>query len=224
MGVSKLQLSLTNFFDFSNFKRYIFFFLSNSLILFQILKDYTAQKMKFSIQNIFSKCDQIRKKLRIWSHLRKKSLIENLVFCAVLFFIFRISFVLYSDLHFFNLFVPNAPFLYHLKTSENLRFSDVFRGYRQGALETNGLIHWLRTASLSQYCQKNYSEKDSQKSFWVLEKCTKALDSFKKVLYWELNITPEWFLLFWEIWIMIYADFISYVDQKIFGFYEFCKS
>ena len=220
MGVSKLQLSLNNFFDFSNFKRYIFFFLSNSLILFQILKDYTAQKMKFSIQNIFSKCDQIRKKLRIWSHLRKKSLIEDLVFCAVLFFIFRISFVLYSDLHFFNLFVPNAPFLYPL----TLRFSDVFRGYRQGALETNGLIHWLRTASLSQYCEKKYSEKDSQKSFWVLEKCTKALDSFKKVLYWELNITPEWFLLFWEIWIMIYADFISYVDQKIFGFYEFCKS
>ena len=43
----------------------------------------TAQKMKFSIQNFFSKCDQIRKKLRICLHLLKKSLMENFVFCAV---------------------------------------------------------------------------------------------------------------------------------------------
>ena len=33
----------------------------------------TAQKMKFSIMDFFSKCDQIRRKLRIWSHLQKKS-------------------------------------------------------------------------------------------------------------------------------------------------------
>ena len=31
----------------------------------------TAQKMKFSIKNFFSKCDQIRCFLRIWSHLLK---------------------------------------------------------------------------------------------------------------------------------------------------------
>ena len=42
-----------------------------------------AQKMKFSIKDFFSKCDQIRKKLRIWSHLLKKSLMENFIFCAV---------------------------------------------------------------------------------------------------------------------------------------------
>ena len=40
----------------------------------------TAQKMKFSIKDIFSKCDQIRRKLQICSHLLKKSLIENLTF------------------------------------------------------------------------------------------------------------------------------------------------
>ena len=40
--------------------------------------------MKFSIKDFFSKCDQIRKKLQIWSHLRKKSLMENFTFCAVL--------------------------------------------------------------------------------------------------------------------------------------------
>ena len=44
----------------------------------------TAQKIKFSIQDFFSKCDQIRSFLRIWLHLLKKSLIENFVFlCAV---------------------------------------------------------------------------------------------------------------------------------------------
>ena len=30
---------------------------------------FTAQKMKFSIQDFTSKCDQIRRKLQIWSHL-----------------------------------------------------------------------------------------------------------------------------------------------------------
>ena len=45
---------------------------------------HTAQKMKFSIKDFFSKCDQIRRKLRIWSHLLKKSLIENFILCAVI--------------------------------------------------------------------------------------------------------------------------------------------
>ena len=44
----------------------------------------TAQEIKFSINNFFSKCDQIRRKLRIWSHLLKKSLMGNFIFYAVL--------------------------------------------------------------------------------------------------------------------------------------------
>ena len=40
----------------------------------------TAQKMKFSMKNFFSKCEQIRRNLRIWSHLLKKSLMENFIF------------------------------------------------------------------------------------------------------------------------------------------------
>ena len=43
----------------------------------------TAQKMKFSIKHVFSKKDQIRNFLRIWSHLLKKSLMRNFIFCAV---------------------------------------------------------------------------------------------------------------------------------------------
>ena len=45
---------------------------------------YTSQKMKFSIKDFFSECDQIRRKLRIWSHLLKKSLMENFTFCVVI--------------------------------------------------------------------------------------------------------------------------------------------
>ena len=40
-------------------------------------------KMKFSIKDFFSKCDQIHRKLRIWSHLLVKSLMEKFIFCAV---------------------------------------------------------------------------------------------------------------------------------------------
>ena len=45
---------------------------------------YTAQKVKFSIEEFFSKCDQIHRNLRIWSHLLRKSLTEHLSFCTVL--------------------------------------------------------------------------------------------------------------------------------------------
>ena len=39
--------------------------------------------MKFSIKDFFSKCDQTRSKMRIWSHLLKKYLMENFIFYAV---------------------------------------------------------------------------------------------------------------------------------------------
>ena len=43
-----------------------------------------------------------------------------------------------------NPFVPNAPFLYPLKTSENRKVFDVFRGQRKCALGVNELINLLR--------------------------------------------------------------------------------
>ena len=42
-----------------------------------------AQNMKFSIKYFCSKCDQIRSFLWICSHLLKKPLVENFIFCAV---------------------------------------------------------------------------------------------------------------------------------------------
>ena len=43
----------------------------------------TAQRIKFSIKDFFSKCDQIRSFLWIWSHLLRKSLMENFIFGAL---------------------------------------------------------------------------------------------------------------------------------------------
>ena len=41
--------------------------------------------MEFTIKDFFSKCDQIPSFLRIWSHLLKKSLMENFIFlCSVI--------------------------------------------------------------------------------------------------------------------------------------------
>ena len=45
------------------------------LIICSIL--YNAQKMNFPVMDFFSKCDQIRSFLRIWSHLLKKSLMNR---------------------------------------------------------------------------------------------------------------------------------------------------
>ena len=52
-------------------------------VLDYINKQTTVQKMKFSIKDFFSKCDQICSFLRIWSYLLKKSLMENFIFCAM---------------------------------------------------------------------------------------------------------------------------------------------
>ena len=43
----------------------------------------TTQKLKFFIKDFSGKCDQMRRFLRIWSHLLEKSSMENFIFCAV---------------------------------------------------------------------------------------------------------------------------------------------
>ena len=43
----------------------------------------TVQEMKFSVKDFVSKCDQIRRKLRIWSYFLEKSLVENFIFYTV---------------------------------------------------------------------------------------------------------------------------------------------
>ena len=53
-------------------------------LIYRIKKANNAQKMMFSIKDFFRKCDQIRRKLRIWSNLLKKPLMKKLIFCAVM--------------------------------------------------------------------------------------------------------------------------------------------
>ena len=50
-----------------------------------VWENTTTQKMRFFIKDFLSKCDQKCRKLRIWSHLLKKSLMENFIVCAVRF-------------------------------------------------------------------------------------------------------------------------------------------
>ena len=45
---------------------------------------HCTKKKKFSIKDFCSKCDQIRRFLRIWSLLLQKSLMKNFIFCAVI--------------------------------------------------------------------------------------------------------------------------------------------
>ena len=47
--------------------------------------------MKFSVEDFFSKCDQIRRKLRIWSYLLKTSSIENFIFYAVIAWLYEFT-------------------------------------------------------------------------------------------------------------------------------------
>ena len=40
-------------------------------------------KLKFSIKNFLSKCDPVSQETTYWTHLLKKSLMENFIFCAM---------------------------------------------------------------------------------------------------------------------------------------------
>ena len=86
--LTSLIICFEVFYKFTTSTTSIWQYLRGKHLLF-----YTAQKMKFSIKDFCSKCDKIRSFLRIWSHLLKKSLIENFIFCAVLDMIFSPIFV-----------------------------------------------------------------------------------------------------------------------------------
>ena len=63
----------------------------------------TLHKKRLSTKDFFSKCEQIRSFLWIWSHLLKKSLMENLIFCAVpIIFnsleLYNLIFIIVSDI------------------------------------------------------------------------------------------------------------------------------
>ena len=99
-----------------NFFKKSYFLEKSFAICFPAL--LTVQKMKFSIKDFFSKYDQIRRKLRIWSHLLKKLLMENFIFCEIV----------NGKLHFFDfrdrhqiLFLTHFSPMTHFYSPENVR-------------------------------------------------------------------------------------------------------
>ena len=81
------------------------------------VQNYTAQKMKFFITDLFSKCDQVRSFQGIWSRLPKKSLMENFIFCAVSIIWFWI--VLIHDLHVkYSKYISKFPCIFWFLLSE----------------------------------------------------------------------------------------------------------
>ena len=56
---------------------------------YKLFWQFIIQKIKFSTNTFFSKREQIRSFLQIWSDLLKKSLLENLILCAVVYSILQ---------------------------------------------------------------------------------------------------------------------------------------
>ena len=81
-----------------------------------ILSFFTAQKMKFSIKNLFSNCEPIRSFLRIWSHLLKKSLFH---FFGLFDSCFWLRQVYMLQKTFFDLFTQLHPNMYQEKSEGN---------------------------------------------------------------------------------------------------------
>ena len=71
----------------------------------------------------------------LWNYLSVQNNFKVLLQCHYLIYEGGLNY-----LKFINSLVPNSPFLYPLKMSENLQFSGVFREQRKGALKTNELI------------------------------------------------------------------------------------
>ena len=66
----------------------------------QTHSNITVQKTKFSFKDFYSKCEQIRRKLRVYSHLLNNSLTENFIFYAA-----YAGFNLFRFLHYMGLFL-----------------------------------------------------------------------------------------------------------------------
>ena len=64
----------------------------------------TVQEVKIPIEYFFNKCDQIHSFLRIWSHLLKKTLMENFFLCSAVQPFFRKILDDWSNLNIFSSF------------------------------------------------------------------------------------------------------------------------
>ena len=110
--------------------------------------------MKFSIEDLFRKCDQIRMQLRIWPHLLKKSLMENFIFCAVYLKLMNYTFLFcllwnyfyqtYScknkiEICFFNILLEASLSVLHAKYTGSTNVFCLFFAPLQGFRRTHNL-------------------------------------------------------------------------------------
>ena len=65
-----------------NFSKNELFSFSQKFSIYLLAK-INAHQMSFVVKDLFSKCEHIRTKLRIYSHLLNKSLTENFILCVV---------------------------------------------------------------------------------------------------------------------------------------------
>ena len=125
----------------------------------------TAQKMKFFIKGFFSKCDQISSFLRIWSHLMKRSLIKNFIFCAMKV-LMSITYLLYkfptNFLH-FSIFILSGKMVNHCDF--HVIFSDI-----QDQLQKIGYITIFATIVYKTFmkcrCILTHSKPSTRNLFW----------------------------------------------------------
>ena len=92
--------------------------------------------MIFSINEFFSKGEEIRSFLQIWSHLLKKSLIENFIsLCSVTRIVGLRNIGLGN-----RPFHTNGLFLYPFETLENQKYLSALKRHRKRPLAQNRLM------------------------------------------------------------------------------------
>ena len=93
--------------------------------------------------------------------------------------------------HKFNRFSANVPLLYPLKTSENIWFSNDFRGYRSGILAENrlnlGLMGWWKLVHESLFSYTNITKLQT-----ILSKFQRILPEFDKL---QMYLIRFWHIL-----------------------------
>ena len=121
--------------------------------------------MKFSIKDFFSKYDQICSFLRIWSHLQKKSFIENFIFYAVVCrskwwgFWFDVSDVILANLYFWVLNICPSPlvnfwiFLQHQMLSS---LWNIFKNIINKPSVWFNLVPFTKTLRLQKFPKKTF--------------------------------------------------------------------
>ena len=107
----------------------------------------TEQTLKFSIKDFFSKCNQIHSFQRIWSHLVKKSLMENFTFCAVVGLFLKIFLELHEK-------CPNTEFFWSVLSRiwteyEHLLYKSLYSPYMRENTDQKILNYTALTSNIN---------------------------------------------------------------------------